>query len=289
MAWSDAQQTLARAVYAAAKRVSKYAPMDHTVSVGNVLLRVFDRHHLFGTAPKRVQVGEVNKAALMVRDAGTDRNRFSGSIPAFSGGPLIAPERSGAFYCAKDVRAQMAEMLHYTPDHATRAPGSLQFVLQALHGKCMVLIKPTTDIHLVTLNADSGGTSRFFDELQRADGVRAALTSMRYTDITQAIFSPTEYSAARGLGLGLMSNPAIDGIEIDSARSFETITDGAAASIFRTGSNVLLFGRSGEVLSDRLRVVSLYLLDSDERSGWCVRTLQSDGHGAFSVSSTASL
>jgi hypothetical protein len=288
MAWTDAQQKLARALYAATRKEARYAPMDYPVSVGNVLMRAFPRKYMPLVQGRGVPASAVNAAALTVRDALTDSNRFSGIIPAGTGAPAIVTQR-GALYCAKDTRAQMAEVLHYAPGSQTRAPGSLPFPLQTLHQKCMVLLKPTRDINLVTLDGTGAHVQAFFDRLQRVPEVRAALSALRYADITQAIFSGSDYSAARGLGLGLMSNPDIDGLEIGSARSFETTGDEPAMSMFRSGANVLVFGRDQDVLSHRLRIVSLHLIEPDRSGHWRALTLRPDAAGDFVVAAETPL
>ena len=289
MSWTDAQQKLARAVYAATLKASKYAPMDHVVSVGNVLMRAFDRKFFASIYHGgRVSVHDMNAAALTVRDQQSERNRFSGVIPAFGALPLVQNVRGGALYCAKDVRAQMAEMLQYTPGSAARPPGSLPFPTAALHQLCMVMIKPVADLSLVTLAGEGANVGYFYDELQRAPDVRAALALMKYRDITEAIFSTTEHSAARGFGLGLIANPGIDGIEVGSARSFETLSSASPMSLFKSGTNVLIFGGNNEVLSGRLRIVQVTLLDQTH-GGFEVVTLTPRSNGFFEEASRTRL
>jgi hypothetical protein len=183
----------------------------------------------------------------------------------------------------------MAEMLHYTQGSARRAPGSLPVALSALQGLCMVLIKPVNDLSLVTMDGDGADNYHFFDQLQRVPAVRSALQACRYTDITQAIYSPVDYSASRGFGLGLVSNPGIDGIEIGSARSFETISSDSSMSVFKSGTNVLLFGRANEVLSHRLRIVQVTLLDMTPTGGWLVVMMRPNALGQFEVVSKTPL
>lgn len=289
MAWSEAQQKLARAVYAAAKVESRHAPMDYVVSTGNVLMRTFERGYLPPSPGLPLLASKVNENALTVRDAGDDRNRFSGIIPAYGSGPQIQDVRGGGLYCAKDLRSQMAEMLTYSKGHESRSPGSLPFPLQAMSHRWMVLIKPRNDLSLVTLDGGGANVDHFYDRLQRTPAVRAAMTALGYSDITQAIFSRTDYSAARGLGLGLVANPGIDGIEIGSARSFETVTDTLPMSIFKSGTNVMLFGKSMEVLSHRLRVIALMAVEPDANGGWRVLRYEPNVHGDFVEKSNTQL
>jgi len=262
--------------------------MDYPVSVGNVLMRSFPRRYLPPVYGGTISGARVVEAALTVRDAATDSNRFSGVIPAGLGQPQISAGR-GALYCSKDTRAQMAEVLHYAPGAQARRPGSLPFILQTLQGKCMVMLKPTQDINLVTLDGAEANVQQFFNSLQRNPAVKTAMSALRYTDITQAIFSPTDYAAARGLGLGLIGNPGIDGLEIGSARSFETTDDGQSMSVFKSGSNVLVFGDDQQTLSHRLRIVSLHLIDPGSSGRWRVLTLQPNTLGDFAVVSETPL
>jgi len=140
--------------------------MDYPVSVGNVLMRSFPRRYLPPVYGGTISGARVVEAALTVRDAATDSNRFSGVIPAGLGQPQISAGR-GALYCSKDTRAQMAEVLHYAPGAQARRPGSLPFILQTLQGKCMVMLKPTQDINLVTLDGAEANVQQFFNSLQR--------------------------------------------------------------------------------------------------------------------------
>ena len=86
-----------------------------------------------------------------------------------------------------------------------------------------------------------------------------------------------------------MSNPGIDGIEIGSARSFETVSSDSSMSVFKSGTNVLLFGRANEVLSHRLRIVQVTLLDINPKGGWLVVTMQPNALGQFGVVSRTAL
>ena len=289
MNWNDKRQLLARAVYAAAKIESRFAPMDHVVSTGNVLMRAFDKKYLPVAPGVPIPAAMVNANALTVRDTAGGNSRFSGTIPQYGTHPLISDLRGGALYCAKDVRSQMAEMLQYSPGHQARAPGSLPFPLQALSSRVLVMLKPRGDLSLVTLDGEGANVGHFYDRLQRFTGVKSALTALGYSDITQAIFSPDDYSAARGLGLGLISNREIDGIEIGSARSFETVTASLAMSIFKSGSNVLLFGQAMEVLSHRLRVIALMLVEQAATGGWQVVRYEPGPSGDFVVKTTSKL
>ena len=286
MIWSDAQQRLARAVFKATQAGLRHAPMDYPVSVGNVLLRSFPRVRLPAIQHGTVSGAVVTAAALTVRDATTDSNRFSGVIPAGIGQPMISANRR-ALYCSKDTAAQMAEVLHYAPGSAARPPGSMPFTLQTLQGKCMALMKPVRDINLVTLDSTEPQVQQFFDSLQRSADAKVALSALRYTDIRQAVFSPTDYAAARGLGLGLVKHPDIDGLEIGSARSFETL--GATQSVFQSGTNVLVFGPDQVPLTRVLRIVSVHLIDPDASGRSHVLTLKPNAVGDFVVASSTPL
>jgi hypothetical protein len=165
----------------------------------------------------------------------------------------------------------------------------LPFILQTLQGKCMVMLKPTRDINLVTLDGGEAHVQQFFNALQRSPAVRTAMSALRYTDITQAIFSAADYAAARGLGLGLIGNPGIDGLEIGSARSFETSDDERSMSVFKSGSNVLVFGDDQQTMSHRLRIVSLHLIDPGNGGRWRALTLQPNTLGDFEVVSETPL
>jgi hypothetical protein len=289
MDWNDKRQRLARAVYAAAKFESRFAPMDHVVSTGNVLMRAFAKDYLPMVPGAPVSATLVNSNALTVRDALGGNSRFSGTIPAHGGQPQISQARGGALYCAKDLRSQMAEMLQYSDGHEARVPGSLPFPLAALASRVLVLIKPRQDLALVTLDGGGANVDQFYDRLQQFSGVKPALAALGYRDITEAIFSPDDYSAARGVGLGLISNPGIDGIEIGSARSFETVTASSAMSIFKSGTNVLLFGQTIQVLSHQLRVIALMTVQQAASGAWQVKRYEPGPSGDFVMKTTTKL
>jgi hypothetical protein len=105
--WNAGRQRLCRAVFTATKKESAYAPMNRPLSIGNYLVRSFDRKYLNKATPDLIHLSSALEA-IRVRDAAEDRNRFTGFVPAFGGQTRIQSTRGG-LYCSEDVKALMAE------------------------------------------------------------------------------------------------------------------------------------------------------------------------------------
>ena len=99
----------------------------------------------------------------------------------------------------------------------------------------------------------------FFDRIQRDPDVQQAMRAAGYKELFKAIYAPADYSAARGLGLGLESNGDIDGVQLVFARDYRA--DAGRHQVFRTSDNVMLFGVDMKLAHDKVRIDSLHLLD----------------------------
>jgi hypothetical protein len=262
--WDTDGQRLARAVYTATKRETMHAPMLHTVSVGNYLLRSFAIGHMPTPIGGSINAIDLKRSALTVRDAIKSNSRFSGPIPADGGLLAIEPARGGAYF-SLDARAQLAELLHYATGSAARLPGDLKFTLNALAGRCLILCKPRNNLDLVTTYEFGAEVDAFYNGVQRHPDVKAALSKSGYGDITQAVFDPEDYSAGRGLSLGLEADPGIDGLAVGSARNYEST--GGSGQRFLSGNNVVLFGPNMQSLENRISVLSVYVVDTGITSG----------------------
>jgi hypothetical protein len=284
MAWTDVQQRLGRAVYEATAKEAGEAPMHHPVSVGNYLMRSFPRRYMPAATSGVIPGGLLNAGALTVRDAATDQNRFSGVIPSAAGKPAIAPKRGGMYF-SLDARAQLAELLHYTNGSSARMPGDAAFTLRALSDRCLLMCKPRNNLALVTIEEFRGEVNRFYNDIQQHPDVKTALKQSNYGDITQAIFAPNDYSAARGFALGLESDASIDGMVVGSARNFETT--GSAGNRFASGDNVVLFGTDQQALTHRIKILSVYTVDHNVpgfAGKWSVQVYEANASGDFVAS-----
>jgi hypothetical protein len=278
--WNADRQTLARAVYEAAKREARNAPTHHPVSVGNYLTRSFDRKYMPKPVGGLLSGAALRSSALTVRDAQGDGSRFSGKIPADTKRPEILPRRGG-MYLSYNLRGQLAEGLHYASS-GKHVPGNVQSTLVALQGRCLVLCRPKNDFELVTLQEFGNDVEHFYNAIQRDRDVSAAMKKLNYRDITQAIFAPDDYSAPRGFSLGLESDSAIDGLAIGSARNFETT--GSQGNRFESGDNIVLYGPNMQTLDDRVKVVSVHTVDFDPPAmpgKWVVQSYKPNGAGDY--------
>ena len=139
-----------------------------------------------------------------------------------------------------------------------------------------VKLETTCDLRLADLDTSSEEARRFFAALEREPGVAEALSKAGYKTndkghpaILQAILdtsdepmNPTstksglpspDYSASRALGLGLATNPEIDGLRLESARGFSSEDFNK-----KSGINVSLFGANKLPLNNKVKVVSVY-------------------------------
>ncbi len=255
--WTATRLALAHAVYAKARRESAYAPMSTPLGGGNVLLRSFDRQYIGSGTPATIP-GQVVLESIKVRDAGLDQNRFSGLLPAHQGRPAVTPQRGG-LYCSEDIRAAIAELFHYSQPNLSRSLIGRPQRLALFTHRCFVSMRAVGELGVVNLNGDSPDMLPFFHRVQADAEVARALAAARYKDLFAAVYAPQDYAAARGLGLGLEANPGIDGIQVISARDYET--DAGQQRVMRTGDNVMLFGLDQRIATDKLRIESLHLVD----------------------------
>jgi hypothetical protein len=193
-----------------------------------------------------------------VRDAALDRNRFSGPLPGFRTRSGIAPQRGG-LYCSQDIRAAIAELFHYSKPDLSRALIGRPKRLGVFEHRCFVSLRVVGELSVTSLDSSSPAMLRFFETLQRDAEVSGALAAARHEDLFAAVYAERDYAAARGLGLGLESNLEIDGVQVISARDYETAAGGQ--DVMRTGDNVMLFGLDQRIAVDKVRVESLHLVD----------------------------
>ena len=255
--WNLVRLALAHAVYAKVRKEAPYAPMSAPLGPGNVLLRSFDRSYVGAGVPATIDVNTVLES-IRVRDGTRDQNRFSGPLPAFGKSPAIVPKRGG-LYCSEDIHAAIAELLHYADPNLSRHVIARSSRLPALMKRCFVSLRAIGELDVVALDSSSEAMLPFFDRIQRDPDVNKALIAAGYKELFQAIYAPQDYSAARGLGLGLESNGEIDGVQLISARDYRAET--GRHDVFRTGDNVMLFGADGKIAHDKVRVEALHLVD----------------------------
>jgi hypothetical protein len=264
--WTPEQQRLFDAVYRAADKVRRYAPMA-TQGSGQQLIRVV------GAGP-RFQfktVGGANTAdpnsvngAVSVIDLATNpnaHNRWTGTAvpPAPGTLPVPAPTRGG-LYLSTDTSALLAEALHY--NKASVAAGlARDRIAGTFTPKIMLKVRLTRPVDVVTLDYFSDETRRFVAEIGGDPKVEAALRAMGplylgpggKPSLLDALFSTTklpatgatDYAAARAVGLAMAADPTIDGLQVTSAQDYEPTGGGRHGG----GDNVVLFGPDGKPVS----------------------------------------
>lgn len=255
--WNPVRLRLAHAVYAKTRKEAPYAPMAAPLGPGNVLLRSFDRSYVGAGVPDTIDINTVLES-IRVRDAARDQNRFSGPLPALGSVPAIVPRRGG-LYCSEDIHAAIAELLHYADPNLSRHVIARSSRLPALMKRCFVSLRAIGELDVVSLDSSSEAMLPFFDRLQRDPDVQKAMIAAGYKELFQAIYAPHDYSAARGLGLGLESNGGIDGVQLISARDYRAVA--SRQQVLRTGDNVMLFGEDNKIAHDKVRVDALHLVD----------------------------
>jgi hypothetical protein len=137
---------------------------------------------------------------------------------------------------------------------------------------------------VVNIDSRSDATLPFFEKLQRDNEVHGALKNLGYTDLLMAITNREDYSAARGLGLGLASNPEIQGAQVISARDYVTPVGGNP--VYQTGNNVVIFHDNGKVAADLVQVTALHTVDRDKTGALTVTHFKPGSSGLFEATNS---
>jgi hypothetical protein len=258
MTWTPDRVKLFHAVYQATARLSRYVPADF-VGTGLYLRRNMDARYLTVTTvgTQRTLDPASVLGAITVRDATRDANRFTGIAPPLPGKPAV-PVTRGGLYTSEDHTALLAEMYHYADPALPRDTYGKAPLLDMAAPKCFVRMKTVRELLVADLDSSAGPTQRFFRDVQGDSDVAAALAAIGYRSLDEAVFHGQDYSAGRGLGLGLASNPEIDGMRVTSARGFSTPDLSG-----ETGNNVLLFAADQKPAGGLVQVASVHLVERD--------------------------
>jgi hypothetical protein len=283
--WTDKRQHLARAVFAATKRQAPYAPMEGPVSVGSPLMRAVGRNIIKVSGTGTINASSANNA-IQIRDATSNKNRFTGAIPSCVGQPALI-DRRGGLYCSNDATALAAEMYHYSGLDFSRKLLGYGARYSVFEHKWFAKLQVVRDITVVNLGSKSERTLPFLEKLQADNNVNRALKDLGYKELFQALTAEDDYSATRGLGLGLASIPTIDGAQVLSARDYNTpVGDNFA---YQTGDNVVLFGLNQRSPLDLVRVESLHRVHKDAAGDLKITHFEIGSTGNFEVASIDSL
>lgn len=204
---------------------------------GRGFVRITDTVHIQCDAgsPSRQRV--LN--CLKVRDnyARADGNRFSGSSPD---GSIVR----GGLYVSMNVSAIVLETQHYA--------GSLEHA--AKQGKTILNLQLNQNCSLLDLSG-RGPAADFVASIGNRNDVRAAIESyapLKGKTFTELLFSETDYSVPRAVGLAASFSGAIAGVMFKSARTTDEMP---------TGDNVVLFGSQHKIPMSRLGVQSIRVIN----------------------------
>lgn len=179
--------------------------------------------------------------ALVVRDASSDANRFSG----ISKNPAIGDR--GAIYCAGQQSALVNELLHYTANQ----PGVMMSTATSMPvpgfsfaRKFVVKIRLMHVLALCDLSPHNPGSRRFLERIFNAPRVQAALTESGYRPLSMwfELNDGQDCSVARGIGLAVAHCGWLHGLQAQTVRPSDRSPE-------EMGDNVVLFGNASQPVS----------------------------------------
>ncbi|MCZ2153568.1 MAG: hypothetical protein LC114_06650 [Bryobacterales bacterium] len=179
--------------------------------------------------------------ALVVRDAASDSNRFSG----ISKNAAIG--NRGAIYCAGQQTALVNELMHYTsnqPGVMMNPSTNMPVPSFSFAGKFVVKIRLMHVLALCDLSPHNPGSRQFLDKIFDAPAVQAALTEGGYRPISALLElnDGEDCSMARGIGLAVAHCGWLHGLQARTVRPSDR-------SLEETGDNVVLFGEANQPVS----------------------------------------
>jgi hypothetical protein len=229
---------LLKAVYLEASRLiaARSVPTE-LVAATRTLYRSFDRKYLTVTSAGIFPRKDANQA-LVVRDQGTDQNRFSGQ--SFSGG--IKPY--GGLYCSLQQSAQINELLHYARNspHIPRSPRTgYPKVDDTLDTKCIVKIRMMSPVLAADISLHNSAAPAFLDEIGRSSDVQLALRIAAYSrrSMWEVLNDSTDCSMARGIGLAVANSSYLQALQATTARPSDRSPEEA-------GDNLVFFGADSQ-------------------------------------------
>ncbi|MEZ6127236.1 MAG: hypothetical protein R3C59_00975 [Planctomycetaceae bacterium] len=171
------------------------------------------------------------RECLVVRDGGSDdgnANRFSGRSPDGS-------VNAGGVYFSMHNEPMFMELRHYNPDSS---------VVRALKNGVVLSIEVTAPLLVLDMSRHSGNAQQFLRSISRNPDVRAVAGMDSLYD---QMMNPNDFSVSRAIGLAVGRHRYLDGMLVQTAR-----TDPEQ----RSGDNLVLFGKKGQVVSKKLRIRS---------------------------------
>ena len=175
---------------------------------------------------------------LLVRDARSDKNRFTGVAPRRGRlGSHVRP--AGGVYFSRHAAAMLNEVRHYAGGGAAA---------KALHAKSVIHYRVLHPLLLLDLSAESDFARDFLAELETDRDVAAALAANPGGGTGKTLHShlldPLDYSVARAVGLAVGHDRRFDGLQTQTARASDRSGE--------TGDNVLLIGGHARPVTAKL-------------------------------------
>lgn len=213
------------------------------------------------TQQSQVSHSAVRKC-LLVRDQNTSKNRFTGQTATGSPGP------TGGVYFFINEGAGMAEMLHYGEKGSDEAVGKNDYanmlpydvttkrvsVNYLLARKCILKARLTKPIRVADMSLCSqsswGEVRRFLNEIGKEPEVSKLIVGQNIPDL---MVHENDYSVARAIGHAIQSSLDYSGMLAQTARVSERPGE--------SGSNLILFGDDGSVVSGLDVDVALYFYE----------------------------
>lgn len=228
---------LFEAVYNAVKKRAEAGlfPQEYLPG-GTILERAVDKRYVV-LAPNGLIYKNSAAAAITVRDANNDMNRFTGTSPV----PYI--RNQGGLYLFRHEEAGLAEIMFYSEKMNTLPMNTATRRISVSHmmaTKSIFRIRVTKPLILANISLLSGGgeAKRFFDEVGNETNVKNLLYG---ATLSQKMLDPNDYSVSRAFGLALATINYINGIQSQTAR----VTD----RTYLSGDNVCLFGENMQPVS----------------------------------------
>ena len=223
-------QNLFEAVYNAVRQkiTDRQFPQTY-LPTGSHFERASDKKYV-NLSPNGLITKGSAEAAITIRDADNDWNRFTGTSP------IPTAQKQGGLYVFKHEEAGIAELMHYTESMNTLPVNVATKRISVPHlmaTKAIFRIRTKKPMLIANLSIFSGGSpvNSFMNALENDPAIKSHLGGMTLID---KILAPNDYSASRAMGLAFGSENSINGIEWETARNSDRVS--------LTGDNICLFG-----------------------------------------------
>jgi hypothetical protein len=243
---------LLAAVYDATLRRAGDAPTT-IIPTDSTIFRYFDQKYFVEDTHRRIFRRDHAMTTLVVRNAGSDDNRFTG----LSHAPRIASW--GGLYCAMQQQSLVNEAAFYVESARASAAAARGAVAPkplprsaVMYSKAAIKIRTMGPVIAADLSPHNPYGKQFVDSLGADGSVKLAMTNVGKGSMPlwDMVNDGTDSSAARGLGLALAKH-GYEGLCVQTVRSSER-------SPLERGDNLIFFGENNAVIRN-LSIVEAYL------------------------------